>query len=837
MTTYSWIGFTNSFNSVINWSPSSGTPSSSSDDAGLLGAGALPILSGGTLTIDDLTIRSAGGDPNWGFTLTGLGTLTTGTLSLQSGFMRVEAVSTFTTRFVDVVGDGTGQFINRGLTSASGSHSGSFVQNAGTTAEFRVAGIGVVGSLAIEDDAEFTAGRVLFDINSGTTNDKITVGGTLSFLGSEIVIDSSGGYVFEAGKTWTLIQNSGFLLLSGGELKLSINNGGGLGYILGTPQFTNNLALRSFASKAVDFSSTATGTLTYVFDDHAADGRGRLSGGDFSLGYSQRALNITSVKGTVFGDTMTVGDLGGTDAAHGVKLFGMGANDTLIGGDGKDSIEGGDDNDIVRGGEDDDTVIGGNGNDTVQGGGGFDSIFGGSGTGDIAVYQGNWRDYSIIQNSIVVTVSDTVVGRDATDTLTDFEFFNFNGLVAPVASIFSTKPTAVDDTGTGNATGNVLTNDTDPNSPAGDTKSVTEVRLGAEAAVGTFASPGVVAGTFGTLTIAADGSFSYAVNTAAPTVLALIAGQTASEIFTYRVRDSKFLLDTGQLTITINGVNDPPVITSDGSLATASVNVAENTAPVTTVTSTDIDSTSRVYSISGADASLFSIDAATGVLDFKAAPDFEVAGDADHNNVYEITVSASDGSLSDTQTLSVIVTNTLGNIIDGTSKTNKISLTKGVAGKTATNEEDAINGKGGNDKIDAAGANDTVKGGDGNDTVNGGLGLDLLRGNAGKDSFVFNTALGAGNADIIADFRHDTDRLQLSKAIFAKIGPSLEAGEFFAKKGALKAHDRGDRILYDTKSGKLFYDDDGNKKNGHEAVHFATLITKPTLDHGDFVIV
>jgi serralysin len=102
---------------------------------------------------------------------------------------------------------------------------------------------------------------------------------------------------------------------------------------------------------------------------------------------------------------------------------------------------------------------------------------------------------------------------------------------------------------------------------------------------------------------------------------------------------------------------------------------------------------------------------------------------------------------------------------------------------------------------------------------------------------VFKTTLGAGNVDKLTDFKHDTDQLQLAKALFAKIGLSLDAAEFFAKKGAVKAHDRDDRIVYDTKTGKLFYDDDGNKAGGHAAIHFATLANKPVLDHGDFIIV
>ena len=78
---------------------------------------------------------------------------------------------------------------------------------------------------------------------------------------------------------------------------------------------------------------------------------------------------------------------------------------------------------------------------------------------------------------------------------------------------------------------------------------------------------------------------------------------------------------------------------------------------------------------------------------------------------------------------------------------------------------------------------------------------------------------------------------QLDDAIFGAIGPKLQKGEFFGKADASKAHDLNDRIIYDSASGKLYYDDDGNTPGGHAPVLFATLSNKPVLDQGDFIIV
>lgn len=95
-------------------------------------------------------------------------------------------------------------------------------------------------------------------------------------------------------------------------------------------------------------------------------------------------------------------------------------------------------------------------------------------------------------------------------------------------------------------------------------------------------------------------------------------------------------------TISVTPVNDAPLITSS-----SAASVVENDASVATVTATDIDSAANAltYSISGgADASKFQIDGSTGALSFKTAPDFDVPGDANGDNQYEVDVQVSDGT-------------------------------------------------------------------------------------------------------------------------------------------------------------------------------------------------
>ena len=119
------------------------------------------------------------------------------------------------------------------------------------------------------------------------------------------------------------------------------------------------------------------------------------------------------------------------------------------------------------------------------------------------------------------------------------------------------------------------------------------------------------------------------------------------------------LTDTQVLAVTVTNVNEAPVISSNGGGATAVVSLAENGAAVTTIQASDIDAgTTLAYSISGGtDAALFTINAATGTLSFKTAPNFEAPIDAGANNVYDVIVQTSDGALTDTQGIAVTVTN------------------------------------------------------------------------------------------------------------------------------------------------------------------------------------
>ena len=126
-----------------------------------------------------------------------------------------------------------------------------------------------------------------------------------------------------------------------------------------------------------------------------------------------------------------------------------------------------------------------------------------------------------------------------------------------------------------------------------------------------------------------------------------------------RATDLSGAFDEQAIAVNVKNVNEAPVIDSDGGGSSANISIPENSSLVTTIHATDPDAAQTMtYSIvSGLDKALFSIDSHTGELSFINAPNFEAPLSAHHNNNYEVTVRASDGSLFDDQSLSVAITN------------------------------------------------------------------------------------------------------------------------------------------------------------------------------------
>jgi Ca2+-binding RTX toxin-like protein len=164
----------------------------------------------------------------------------------------------------------------------------------------------------------------------------------------------------------------------------------------------------------------------------------------------------------------------------------------------------------------------------------------------------------------------------------------------------------------------------------------------------------------------------------------------------------------------------------------------------------------------------------------------------------------------------------------------------GLKSISATGNElsNTLEGNDGANRLRGLSGNDILIGGAGNDKLSGGDGKDAMTGGVGRDAFIFDTA--PTSRDRITDFSAaDGDKIQLSRAVFAgvtRLG-ALTSDEFYSANGAKAANDASDRVIYDTASGKLYYDADG--QGGAAAVQIAVLgsSSHPVLIYSDIQII
>ena len=121
-----------------------------------------------------------------------------------------------------------------------------------------------------------------------------------------------------------------------------------------------------------------------------------------------------------------------------------------------------------------------------------------------------------------------------------------------IANVIDDVPTAVNDNNDGIAsesnlqlTGNVLTNDVQ----------------GADRVGAGPITAGTFTGTYGTLVLATDGTYTYTVHSTDPAFLALKGGGNGTDTFTYTLTDSDGDASTAQLVLNVHNNNDPVVLT------------------------------------------------------------------------------------------------------------------------------------------------------------------------------------------------------------------------------------------------------------------------------------
>jgi len=207
-----------------------------------------------------------------------------------------------------------------------------------------------------------------------------------------------------------------------------------------------------------------------------------------------------------------------------------------------------------------------------------------------------------------------------------------------------------------------------------------------------------------------------------------------------------------------------------------------------------------------------------------------------------------------------------GNYISSGAGNDTISSGAGIDLLLGGDGDDAINGGAGNDSgltnfatsvggtigaqragLFGGAGNDTLNGEAGDDFLNGGIGNDILSGGNGSDQFVFDSGVifaASIGVDRITDFTVSADRIVLDKTTFTALttvaGSTLNASEFAvvnsAINGASLAGSSVARIVFNSATGDLFYNQDGSVSGLGSGGRYATLTGITSLATTSFLV-
>ena len=442
------------------------------------------------------------------------------------------------------------------------------------------------------------------------------------------------------------------------------------------------------------------------------------------------------------------------------------------------------------------SINAGGGNDTIINSSSNDVINGGDGT-DTASYSSARSNYTVTYSAGTYTVS----GSQGTDTLTNVEYLSFAGTSYAIASLLVPTDTSAP----------VLS--TSLSSPANNELYV---------AVGN------------NITLAFDESITKNTAKGAGTIQLKLGSKV---IETYAMTSN--LLTWSSDSVTINPAKD----LAYGATYTVQVNAnaIKDTAGNSYAGGSLSFTTNDTITVSSS-LTKYTLPATINKMAYIGSSDFTATGNANNNTI--TTASGNDtldggkgndtlvgGEGNDTyliDSLSDLITEyDLGYWSDDTVKIN--IATKNGSYTLSSEVEIGIL----TNKVDF-----NLIGNSGNNYLTGNAYKNNLTGGHGYDYFEFNAALNAKtNIDTITDFNPEQDTVRLSQTIFKALPYNeLSTAAFNSGAGMTTAQDATDRIIYNTTTGALYYDPDGNLTKG-KIVQFATLTGQPDISASDFQII
>ena len=563
----------------------------------------------------------------------------------------------------------------------------------------------------------------------------------------------------------------------------------------------NELAVNSYATGAQEYSeitALSDGGFVITWQSDGQDGsnygiyaqrfdaEGNLVGEEFNINdmiadkqYQPSVTELTNgdllftwtslVNGvpTLMQKRVVVGEAGLLQTIEGTQF-----QDNLVGGLAADAIASFNGNDILQGNAGNDTLSGGNGDDTYifnlgdgqdvidnqDKQGGFDQIVFGAGidrhhlwfeqsgydlvlklvgTTDQMTFQ-NWfavegqqvAQFFLNDNGAILNAADVL---EMVHTMASYEFSNQTDITS-IGDLPANVQVAIeglwvqhiadvaDDAATMDEDGapitiDILANDSDPDGNALTLESV--------------AQP-----TYGTIVVNGDNTVTYTPD----------ANFYGTDTFTYVVGEDTYgNTTTGTVTVTVNGINDVPVVTSNS--LTTSV-VGETGKPLNITAPTDVEGplTITVTAVPAAGAGTIrkadgSVIQVNDILTVAELTSLELFTDYSYTGTGEVfTYEVSDGEATvigqTTLTLQPLnqVTGTSGeDVLFATVNNDWVRGLEGDDNLYGEDGDDYIFGNEGNDFISGWNGNDVLYGGSGNDDLYGYTGDDILHGEDGDD--------------------------------------------------------------------------------------------------------
>ena len=158
---------------------------------------------------------------------------------------------------------------------------------------------------------------------------------------------------------------------------------------------------------------------------------------------------------------------------------------------------------------------------------------------------------------------------------------------------------------------------------------------------------------------------------------------------------------------------------------------------------------------------------------------------------------------------------------------------------TNTGKSVTLTGSALSDVLNGGVGKDTLLGGNGDDVLDGGVGIDTLSGGAGNDTFLFSTAPGKSNNDVITDFQSGSDKIKLLVTAFSAIKGGdgvFSSADLLVGTGVNRGTTvGGEHLIFNTANSTLYYDADGG--GAGVGVQIATLSGVVAMDSADFIVI